>query len=94
MSAENGKTPQPGSSTELNLESTTYTFTLTAGPLTPSGNVREIHERVTRHIQVEEEEGITMEEVEEVEEEEEEAEGEEDELEVVAAMAFKHLRQR
>ena len=82
MSAENRKTRQPGLSTELNLEPTTYTFTTIADPLTPSGNVRELHERVTRHIQVEEEEEITMEEVEEVKEE-----AGEEELEEVAAMA-------
>ena len=70
MNAENGKTRQPGLSTELNLEPATYTFTSMADPLT-SGNVREQDElRVTRHTQVEEEEEITKEEVEEVEEEE------------------------
>ena len=55
-----------------------------ADPLTTTGSVRELHERVTSHIQVEEEEEITKEEVEEVEEEEA---GEEEELEETAAMA-------
>ena len=52
------------------MEPTTYTFTTIADPLTTTGSVRELHERVTRHIQVEEEEEITKEEVDEVEEEE------------------------
>ena len=77
MSAENRKTPLPGSSSELNLESTTYTFTLTADPLTPSGNVRKL--QTPRHNKVEEEEETTKVEVEEV--------AEEEELEEVAAMA-------
>ena len=76
-------TPQPNSSTEPNLESTTITFTLTADPLTPSGYVTRFHEKVTSQTQVEEEVEITTEEV-----EEEDTEGEEEELEEVAAMAL------
>ena len=60
------------------MEPTTYTFTKIADPLTQSGNVRELHERVIRHIQVEEEEEITK---------EEEKGAEEEEVEEVAAMA-------
>ena len=67
---QNGKTPKPESSTEMNLEPAKASF-ISVPPQTRTGSVRELHEKVTRHTQ--EEEKIIMEEVEEeVEEEAEE----------------------